>query len=201
MAKHWWILVAGIIIGLLSAGLILVASQPPRGAAILLRPPPSPAPVVVHVTGAVHEPGVYTLPANGHVEDAIQAAGGMTTEAERDLVNLAEPLQDGLQISVPREGQQSSESITTTTGKTEKEESNGEESASPTISYPININTATQSELESLPGIGPVTAQKIIAYRQENEFKIVEDIQKVSGIGPVTFEKIKDLISVGTSSQ
>ena len=195
MANKWWMLIGGIIMGLLSAGVILLVSRPPQGAAIILRPPPTPAPLVVYVTGAVSEPGVYSLSLNSRVEDAIQKAGGLTEEAAIDSVNMAAPLQDGLQIHVPTKNQPA------VPGSGASTSSGGGESAtdqpvSTMISYPININTASQTELESLPGIGPVTAQKIITYRQENEFLIIEDIQKVSGIGPATFEKLKDFITV-----
>lgn len=195
MAKKWWMMVAGIVMGLLSAGVILLASKPPQGVAIVLRLPPSPVPVVVYVTGAVSEPGVYSLPVNSRVEDALQVAGGMTEEADINSVNLAALLQDGLEIHVSQKSKEfipeSGASSPAGEGRTADEQP-----ATLTISYPININTASQAELESLPGIGPVTAQKIIEYRAENGFTIIEDIQKVSGIGPATFEKIKDFISV-----
>ncbi|OQY29195.1 MAG: hypothetical protein B6243_11410 [Anaerolineaceae bacterium 4572_5.2] len=194
MAKQWWMLLTGIVIGLLSAGLIFLAGKPPRGAAIVLLPPPTPAPIIVYVTGAVAEEGVYELDINSRVEDALQQAGGMTDEADEDAVNLAEILQDGAEVHVPpkREAPPVSELSPPGEGDSSKggEESGGQQSTSPAIVYPININTASQSELESLPGVGPVTAQKIIDYREENPFMVIEDIQKVSGIGPATFEKI-----------
>lgn len=188
-------LLAGIIIGLLSAGVILLVSRPPQGAAILLRPPPTQVPLIVYVTGAVSEPGVYSLPINSRVEDAIQKAGGMTEEANSNAVNLATTLQDGLQIHVPLKSEPAILG-SGVTSSSEREEGGEKQTGSTTISYPININTASQAELENLPGIGPVTAQKIIEYRQENEFLIIEDLQKVSGIGPATFEKLKELITV-----
>jgi len=195
MRNKLWMLIAGIILGLLSAGVILLVSRPPQGAAILLRPPPTQVPLIVYVTGAVSEPGVYSLPINSRVEDAIHKAGGMTKEANSCSLNLAANLQDGSQIHVPLKSEPAilGSGVTFSSGV---DKSGEKQLISTTSSYPININTASQIELENLPGIGPVTAQKIIEYRQENEFLIIEDLQKVSGIGPATFEKLKDLITV-----
>ena len=118
----------------------------------------------------------------------------MTEKANEGAVNIAASLEDGLQVDVPQEKEQPaprSDGDSTVVGEVH------EESAPAKTSYPIDLNTASQQELETLPGIGPVTAQKIIEYRQENEFTIIEDIQKVSGIGPATFEKIKEMSTVG----
>ncbi|RLD05634.1 MAG: hypothetical protein DRI56_09210 [Chloroflexota bacterium] len=200
--KTWWMLIGGIFIGLLSAGVILLICRPPQGAAIILRPAPTTVPIAVHITGAVAEPGVYNLPVNSRVEDVIKKAGGTTANADINAVNMAAILEDGMQVNIPLKINAivvySDRSIPGYEVEEEETEENGEKQTSTsTVSYPININTATQAELETLPGIGPVTAQKIIEYRQENAFQIIEDIQKVSGIGPATFEKLKDFITVG----
>jgi competence protein ComEA len=122
--------------------------------------------------------------------DAIQAAGGLTNEADTTLINLARMVEDGMQIWVP------SKSVDNFVG----ENPGGGVLDTPAAHQQglININTATQSELETLSGIGPVIAKAIMQYRQENgPFEEIEAIQSVSGIGPVTFEKIRDFITVG----
>jgi len=188
--KNWWLVALGILFGLLGAGAVILASSPPRGTPIQLLPPPTPAPIQVHITGAVHNPGVYALPINSRVEDAIQTAGGFTEAAQQDRINLAAKLQDGDQVQVPAQ----SESAATDPTSTQK---TGEQSKEGTTFTIVNLNTASQEELETLPGIGPVTAGKIIDYRLTNgDFGIIEEIQKVSGIGPATYENIKNLITV-----
>ena len=197
MKRGWWLLF-GVIFGLAGAGGIWLASSPPRGNSIQLLPPPTLAPIQVHVTGAVANPGVYALPIDSRVQDAIQAAGGFSENANDMAVNLAALLEDGAQISVAAK-KPTAEPFTTSGVEQGNERAEGQPDPSNPDS-PININTATQVELESLPGIGPVTAQKIIEYRETNgPFIGIEDIQKVSGIGPATFEKLKDLITVEDS--
>lgn len=181
----WLAIAYGVICGLLGAGLILLISQPPRGKAIQLLPLPSPQPLIIHVSGEVISPGVYSLPPDSRVLDAVEAAGGMTDMAAASSINLAEKLTDGQHVLIPHILPTPLSSIDST-------------GRSSTISLLININSATQSELESLPEIGPVTASKIIAYRETNgPFLRIEDIQKVDGIGPDTFKKIETLITVG----
>jgi competence protein ComEA len=190
--KDWWQVALVVVLGLLGTGILFIASGPPRGNPIQLLPPPTPTPIQVHVTGAVNQPGVYTLPANNRVHDAIQAAGGFTDEANDQAINLAAPLQDGLQIWVPSRQPNQESGPGSETGE------NSDDQRSTTSGSLININTATQEELETLPQIGSITAEKIINYRQtEGYFISIEDIQKVPGIGPATYEKIKDLITVG----
>jgi len=200
MKTWWWVLALGVIAGLLSAGLILLVSQPPRGNPITLLPPPTPVPIQVQVSGEVHAPGVYALPPGSRLQEAIAAAGGFTAEANSAALNLASPLEDGFWVQVP--SQIKTETPFPTAAGSSGARSSAGEQPSPTTaestSSLIDINTATQEELESLPGIGPVTAQKIIAFREENgPFTSIEEIQKVSGIGPATFEKIRELITVG----
>lgn len=190
--KVIWSLATGVLFGLLGAGAVFVASSPPRGAPIQLIPPPPPAPIRIHVTGAVLNPGVFSLETDSRVEDAITAAGGLLENANAESVNLAAQLQDGDQVSIPAQRVEAVISETTTT--TQESQGNIAEQA-PTV---ININTATPAELELLPRVGPVTAAKIIDYRQTNgDFSSIEEIQKVSGIGPATFEKMQGMITVG----
>ena len=183
-------LATGVLFGLLSAGLILLVSRPPRGKSVILRPPPTAVPLVVDIDGAVRFPGLVSLPANSRVRDAVQAAGGFREDANRDLINEAALVSDGDHIHVPVKGQEP-----------QPVEGGGREVhlyPTPTsVIFPIDINSASQAMLEQLPGIGPVTAEKIIACREESPFGTIEDIQKVPGIGPATFDKIKPLIMVG----
>jgi len=177
---------SGTLFGLFVAALIWVVARNPGGEAVTLRPVPTETPIVVHITGAVPRPGVYALPQDARVQDAISAAGGFLADAEKTGINLARILDDGEQLDIPFvEGG----SLVLPTPGPEVITSGSEL---------ININTASQLELESLPGIGPTTAQKIIAYREANgPFINPEDIINVSGIGPGTYERIKDLITVG----
>jgi competence protein ComEA len=190
--KNVWREALIVVLGLLGTGVILIASSPPRGNPIQLLPPPTPAPIQVHVTGAVNQPGIYTLPVNTRVSDAIQAARGFTDDANDQAINLAAFLQDGLQIWVP-----------STIPEQASEYNGGSQDAyrdqrfQSTVGVLININTAPQEVLEALPEIGPKTAENIITYRQiEGLFTSIEDIQKVPGIGPATYEAIKDQITV-----
>jgi competence protein ComEA len=194
MNKNRWWEAAFIVVGvLLGTGVIFLVSRPPRGEPIILLPVPTPAPIMVYVQGAVNHPGLYTLPRQSRVNDAILAAGGFSEQADISSLNLAEILQDGDQINVvtihntPADEAGINPSTTSPTQQA---------NLSPTI---ININTATLDELDTLPEIGPKTAQAIIDYRNTyGLFTKIDDILEVNGIGPVTFEKIKDMITVGT---
>lgn len=184
--KTLWLAIAyGIVCGLLGSGLILLVSRQPQGKAIQLAIPPSPPPVVVHVAGAVVQPGIYTLPPGSRINDAILAAGGVTDSAITTYINLAALIEDGQQVLVPQKS-------STTLPDLNSNIRMGNESIL------VNINTASQGQLESLPEIGPVTAQRIIEYRETyGPFLAIEDIQKVEGIGIHTFEAIESLITVG----
>ena len=140
--------------------------------------------IVAHVCGQVKEPGLYTLPEGSRVKDFIDSAGGPLEEASMDRINLAKIVEDSEQILVP--------SINDPLSEEEIDEGGNEEK-----SGKININNATIGELDSLPEIGTVIAQRILEYREENgNFKNIDDIKEVNGIGDKTFEKIKDLITV-----
>jgi competence protein ComEA len=183
----------GVVCGLLGAGLLLLATGKPRGEAIQLIPPPTPAPMIVHIAGAVNEPGVLSLPSGSRVKDAVEKAGGLADTADSSLINLAMLVSDGMQIWVPAVR-------VFPNGERELEKTNPEQVPERSGEL-ININTAPQIELETLSGIGPVIAKAIIQFRLEHgPFKEIDDIQSVSGIGPVTFENIKSFISVGGAS-
>ena len=159
--------------------------------AIVVENSPSSVPngeVAVHVAGEVHLPGLYKLPAGSRVADALRVAGGTTSAADVDALNLAALLADGQKITVPAK-------------KSGSESASGSTPLSSIPSSPeggkININTASKEILETLPGIGEILAQRIIDLREKRGgFKRVEEIQDVSGIGQKKFEAIKDLITV-----
>ncbi len=151
--------------------------------------------VMVHVAGAVVSPGVYAVSEGDRVQDAVEAAGGFASGAASDAVNLARTVQDGEQIFIPTEEQVESGDYASTLSSTDTSSSTGSNGQS--TSSLININTASVDELDTLPGIGPVTAQAIVDERESNgAFTSIEDIQRVSGIGEKKFEKIKDSICV-----
>lgn len=184
----------GILIGLAASGVLLLVTSQPRGQAVRLLPPPTPVPLLVQVAGAVTRPGVYALPGDARVQDAVQQAGGLSAEADSQAINLAARLKDGERLVIPA---LSTQAQIDPTGVSRSSEIPTAPAASATPSFPINLNTASLEELDYLPGIGPVTAQKIISYRNEHgPFPTIEAIQDVPGIGPATFDKIKDLIRV-----
>lgn len=200
-----WQALIWIIVALLAVGIIYLVASPPRGEAIALQAPPTPAPLLVHVVGAVADPGLYSLPLNSRVQDVIDAAGGLTQDADSSALNLAARIEDGERILVPSVPASplptqvaAPEVVAPGAEPSPQTFPNQSTTIDPFASELVNINTATQEQLEELPGIGPVTAAKIIAYREEfGPFASVEAIQEVSGIGPVKFEGMKDLITVG----
>lgn len=140
--------------------------------------------VVVHVAGAVSTPGIYTLPADSRVDDAVRAAGA-TADADLSQLNLAQKLADGQKITVPA------------AGETPAPADNTAPSDSSQSGALININTATLEELETLPSIGEVRAQAIIAYREEHGgFRTTDELMEVSGIGEKIFADISPHITV-----
>ena len=170
-------ILVGVLVGLLVAGLVWLAAAPPSGEAITLLPAPTEIPVTINVTGAVVNPGLYTLPRGSRINDAIEAAGVLLPEADTSDLNLAATIEDGDQLQIP--------------------------ALLPGMSIGgsdllININTASQSELENLPGVGPTLAASIIQYRQQyGAFTVIEDIKNVPGIGDALFDQIKNRITTG----
>lgn len=143
--------------------------------------------VVVHVTGAVSAPGVYTLPSDARVDDAVRAAGA-TAEADLSQLNLAQKLADGQKITVPAIGSASTSAGEGTATTPADASSDG---------ALVNINTASLEELETLPSIGEVRAQAIITYRETNGgFRTIEELQEVSGIGEKIFADVAPHITV-----
>lgn len=195
----------GVMAGFVLAGLLIFVSRAPAGQPIILQPAPTKAPIAVHVIGAVPRPGLYEFSEGARIRDAVDAAGGLLSTANVDAVNLAALLTDGQQLNIPYKSGQapvedaaslelpgsSSENASPTPTPSEEDEALSSEGEF------VNINTASLDELDSLPGIGPTIAQRIIDYRTENgPFSTIEEIMDVSGIGPATFDDIKDLIMV-----
>lgn len=144
--------------------------------------------IAVDVIGAVVAPGVYRLPSAGRVDDAITAAGGLAPDANRERVNLAAPLEDGAQLRVPRVDEAMDTAAPEMAAHPADQADGGL----------MDINTADAGTLEELPGVGPATAEAIVAYREANgPFRAVDDLQNVKGIGPSLFAKIVDLVTVG----
>ncbi len=138
--------------------------------------------VLIHVAGAVHDPGVYQLPAGARVADAVEAAGGPLRSANVDALNLAELLADGMKIEVPRRGQEAPPLSS---------------SAPSPVQTVVDLNTADQIALETIPGIGPVTALAILQHRQEiGGFTSIDELLDVDGIGPATLESIRPYVSL-----
>ena len=184
----------GVMAGFVLAGVLVFVSRAPAGNSIILAPAPTEAPIAVHVIGAVARPGLYEVPTGVRVQDAIDAAGGMLTEADSALLNLAELLEDGQQLDIPYKA--GSQPVATTTTLQLPSSVTPTPTADPNVEL-VNINTASLEELESLDGIGSATAQKIIDYRTENgPFVSIEDLINVSGIGPAVMDQIRPFITV-----
>ena len=149
--------------------------------------------IVIHITGEVEEEGVIELEKGARISDAIEEAGGTTEEADLSNVNLAYSLSDGQKVKIPNINEKDEEIIVVE----EKAGDNIIIEGNKSKEEKININKAAQTEIETLPGIGPSTALKIINYRNEHgKFKNIEDIKNVSGIGDSKFENIKEYICV-----
>ena len=177
-----------------------IVIQPPAPTA-LPAPTATPGPLRVFVNGAVAIPAVYELAPDAILQQAIEQAGGFTAEADTAVVNLALPLQDGMQIYVPtldETTEQVQAIISTPSVRTEGIELDlADDTAVTTNGEIVNINTADVAQLDTLPGIGPSTAEKIVEYRNSNgPFATIDEIMSVSGIGPAKFEQIQAFITV-----
>ncbi len=194
-----WVIMATAVLVL--ASFLTACSQPepikivPPDPTETPAPTATPQPIVAYISGHVLEPDVYALEPGSRVKQLVEAAGGFTDEANTAVINLAHPLVDGTHIHIPALGEESA--------------------PPPVLNEPtpfqrsgeiplgsggglLNINSAEQNELESLPGIGPVTAKKILDYRQANgSFSRIEEIMNVPGIGEGKFAQIQDFIMVG----
>ena len=147
----------------------------------------TPARVVVHVVGAVRRPGLYRLAQGDRVADAVARAGGATRKADLALVNLAALVSDGEQVVVSRRG------APVAAGGAPGGAASG---ASGIPTGPVHLNSATIEQLDALPGVGPVTAQKIVDYRQTHgAFTSVDELDAVSGIGPARLDQLQELVA------
>jgi competence protein ComEA len=159
---------------------------------------PTPLPVVVYISGAVQQPDVYEVLPDARVIDVVKAAGGLVDEADHERINLAAHVHDAQHIHVPRVGEDAPLPASADAGG--QEQAAPAEPATDTAGASdgtVNINTATAAELEALPGIGDVMAQRIVDYRAENgAFATVEDLQNVQGIGPVLLDNIRAYVRV-----
>ena len=155
--------------------------------------------VVIHITGSVKNPGIVKLKEGSRIEDAIEAAGGLTENADITKVNLAYILEDGTKIRIPSSEDEEigdEEIINNEIGENVVINETNETSSSKNKSS-ININKASEAELQTLPGIGASLANRIIEYRKQNgKFSSIEDIKNVNGIGESKYSNIKDLITV-----
>jgi len=177
--------------------LVLAAASPPPASPAAAASPSAAADVVVYVCGAVKSPGVVRVPAGARVADALALAGGPEARAELDGVNLAAKVVDGQQIVVPERGATVAGSSTGAASASASGSASAAGGSATAPGAPVNINTASLEELDTLDGVGPATAQKIIDYRlTSGPFKVVDDIKNVSGIGDAKFAAMKDSITV-----
>jgi competence protein ComEA len=169
---------------LLVAGKLLTGGAPARPVPTFraaAAPPAPPPQLVIDVAGAVHQPGLYRLPQGSRIADAVARAGGATGKAALDGVNLAAPLADGEQVVVPARIPGAVAAA-------------APEPGTPS-SGPVSLSTATAEQLDALPGIGPVTAQKIVDYRtQHGAFHSVDELDAISGIGPAKLDQLRGLV-------
>ncbi len=146
-----------------------------------LRAEPAPR-LIVHVVGAVRRPGLYRLANGARIADALRRAGGATRRADLSLVNLAAPVSDGTQVVVPR--------------RVSAAEAAGGDAPAGAPGGPVHLNTATVEQLDELPGVGPVTAQKIVDWREQHgAFSSVDDLDAIPGIGPARLEQLRELVA------
>jgi competence protein ComEA len=193
--RYRWVLAAALALAIVAGGIVFYVRWPRPGPIVVstpaptqtLAPVPSPtaSPLRVYVSGAVERPDVYLLTPGSIVKDAVAAAGGATADADLERINLAVALCDQQQVHVPRQGESSAPP--TAAGRTP--------AAGPPAK--VDINSATLEELDTLPGVGPAIAQRIIDYREAyGGFSEVKEITQVKGIGPAIYAEIEDLIVV-----
>jgi competence protein ComEA len=179
--------VAVLLVALTLAGRLALHGEskaPTSAAPALLQAKPAPVrKVLVHVVGAVRAPGLYRLDDGSRIDDAIRAAGGPRPKAALQLINLAAPVADGQQVVVPVKGHGAAAGVATAPGTSPVER--------------VHLNTATLEELDTLPGIGPVTAQKILDYRAEHgAFSSIDELDAVPGIGPARLAELEKRVDL-----
>jgi competence protein ComEA len=218
-SRNW--LASVTIVACLGAGVALaypLVQRPAAPPVQLVATPPAPTPlpteIQVHVTGAVEQPGLYALPADSRIGDAITAAG-LAADANPDALNLAARLSDGQRLAVPRQGEPATvpAAAPTTSGGRATSPANRAPPASDSRAAPrssssaaapeplpagakLNLNTATSAQLDALPGIGPAYAQRILDHRERNgPFRTVQQLRDARLIPNATYDRIKDLVT------
>ena len=162
------------------------AAAPPDAARIEVAENGGGGRLVVHVAGAVRDPGVYRLPSGARVDDAVQRAGGATRRADLGGLNLAAELEDGRQVLVPERARRGGEAVAA-----------AGTAAEPAPGQPLNLNTATLEQLDALSGIGPLTAQKILDFREERGgFGSIEELGEIPGIGEVRLASLREEVTL-----
>ena len=200
--KTWLKFIYGLLLGLLLVGVILLIAKPDSGEAITLLPAPSvtpskqpaptqtPEPILVQISGKVDSPGIYSLRQGARLQDLITLAGGLTVDADENRVNGAAILRDGDYFYIPAVDEIIPDIATNSPVRMNVDPDSE-------FVYPLDLNTASQEALESLPGIGPTKAEDILAYRgAHGPFTSVDELVKVSGIGEATVESIRDYLYV-----
>jgi competence protein ComEA len=173
-----------LLVALILAGRHLARGDAPTQRAVAAQVEPisadSAPKLVVHVVGAVRRPGLYRLPDRSRIADAVTRAGGPTRRADLSAVNLAAPVSDGVQVVVP--------------ARAPPARSGGGEPPPSGPQGPVHLNTATLEELDALPGVGPVTAQKIVDYREQHgAFASIDELDAIPGIGPARLEQLREV--------
>ncbi len=182
---YWQIALLSALIVTLAIAAFLLLRQPSRAATIVEAPAQAetesePSDIVVYVAGAVMRPGVYSMQESARVADALELAGGAALDAELSGLNLAAKLRDGEKVAVPRVGE-----LPQTSGD------------APGTEKLVNLNTAPASDLDQIPGIGPVLAERIIDYRESHGgFRKVEELNQVEGIGPKKYADLQDKVTI-----
>jgi competence protein ComEA len=201
---HLAVICVLLALGLITAGWLLLRARPVAvaspGDVVTVAAPaqttasttPSPAKsasrIVVHVLGAVRQPGLVRLPENSRVQDAIEAAGGLTRRADPGELNLAQLLNDGQQVMIGTARDPAGEV---------REQQGSATGGGSTATGAVDLNRASQSQLEELPGVGPVIAQTILTWREQHgRFTRIEELQEVDGIGPKTYAQIAPHVRV-----
>lgn len=207
--KKKWLVIGGIILACLGFGLweqqpreLHQGTLPVRQEATETQKRRETAKICVYVSGAVQAPGLYYVKPGIRYQEAIVQAGGMTEDADETRVNLAKKCKDGCQVNVPfqkgtkNKKSSSKGSLAKSSSGSSSGAAAGAAAGTALTGGKVNVNTATAEELESLPGIGPSLAQRIIAQRQKASFQSVEDLLQVSGIGRGTLAKFQDRLEV-----
>lgn len=172
-------------------------------------PAPAPSPpatqIAVYICGDVHRPGVYSFGPNLRVADGIARAGGALPDADLEQLNLAQPMSDAMKIDVPKKGERVAATLLDDStavpsshyARRHSAHRGGRSSHKLAPGQTLNVNTASESELTSLPGVGPGLARRIVEYRTENgQFQSVDDLQNVSGIGPSKFDRMAPYVRI-----